>query len=196
MDDEVIILGEDGTEHVFPAGFDPKRAAEIVRGQGASASGMPMATPAVGAALGAAKAAPGVLSFVNRGANAASKVEPVVASIIGSAAHGIGPAIGAGTPKAAGVLARATAAAKPVASPILDATGKAFMRAGTPGILLRGANVLSKIAGKASLPLTIASATHDSVQMIHSLAERAAYPKTDPIERQAILQALSGAGVQ
>lgn len=28
---EVVIVGDDGTEHVFPAGFDPKRAAAIVR---------------------------------------------------------------------------------------------------------------------------------------------------------------------
>lgn len=31
---EVVILGADGTEHVFPPGFNPKRAAAIVRGQG------------------------------------------------------------------------------------------------------------------------------------------------------------------
>lgn len=30
---EVVILGTDGTEHVFPPGFDPKRAAQIVRQQ-------------------------------------------------------------------------------------------------------------------------------------------------------------------
>lgn len=28
---EVVIVGDDGTEHVFPAGFDPKQAAAIVR---------------------------------------------------------------------------------------------------------------------------------------------------------------------
>jgi hypothetical protein len=33
MPDEVVIVADDGTEHVFPAGFDPKRAAAIVRGQ-------------------------------------------------------------------------------------------------------------------------------------------------------------------
>ena len=30
---EVVIIGEDGREHVFPDGFDPKRAAAIVRAQ-------------------------------------------------------------------------------------------------------------------------------------------------------------------
>ncbi len=32
---EVVIVGDDGTEHVFPPGFDPKRAAGIVRVQSA-----------------------------------------------------------------------------------------------------------------------------------------------------------------
>lgn len=31
MDPEVVIIGSDGTEHVFPPGFDPKKAAAIVR---------------------------------------------------------------------------------------------------------------------------------------------------------------------
>lgn len=30
---EIVIVADDGTEHVFPAGFDPKRAAAIVRGE-------------------------------------------------------------------------------------------------------------------------------------------------------------------
>jgi len=33
MGDEIVIIGDDGTEHVFPAGMDPKKAAAIVRGQ-------------------------------------------------------------------------------------------------------------------------------------------------------------------
>lgn len=33
MPNEVVIVAEDGTEHVFPAGFSPKRAAAIVRGR-------------------------------------------------------------------------------------------------------------------------------------------------------------------
>lgn len=33
QDGEVVIRGDDGTEHVFPPGFDPKRAAAIVRTQ-------------------------------------------------------------------------------------------------------------------------------------------------------------------
>lgn len=34
---EVVIIGADGKEHVFPDGFDPKKAAAIVRGGGAPA---------------------------------------------------------------------------------------------------------------------------------------------------------------
>lgn len=37
MDPEVIIIGDDNVEHVFPAGFDPKRAATIVRQQTSAA---------------------------------------------------------------------------------------------------------------------------------------------------------------
>jgi hypothetical protein len=40
MDPEVVILGADGTEHVFPPGFDPVKAAAIVRG-GPKALGPP-----------------------------------------------------------------------------------------------------------------------------------------------------------
>lgn len=36
-DAEVVIVADDGTEHVFPPGFDPKRAAAIVRRQRTSA---------------------------------------------------------------------------------------------------------------------------------------------------------------
>lgn len=37
---DVVILGKDGTEHHFPAGFDPKRAASIVRAQEDGGGGM------------------------------------------------------------------------------------------------------------------------------------------------------------
>lgn len=40
---EVVILGTDGTEHVFPPGFDPKRAAAIVRGSGVPDASLSMA---------------------------------------------------------------------------------------------------------------------------------------------------------
>lgn len=38
---EVVIVAKDGTEHVFPPGFDPKRAAEIVRTKDAWAAPAP-----------------------------------------------------------------------------------------------------------------------------------------------------------
>lgn len=59
---EVVIVGADGTEHVFPDGFNPKRAAQIVKGQSA-----PEAKPQPGS-----KAA--ILSHV------AAKAIPVVES--------------------------------------------------------------------------------------------------------------------
>ncbi len=37
-DQEVVIVGADGTEHVFPAGFDPKKAAAIVSKAGPAAA--------------------------------------------------------------------------------------------------------------------------------------------------------------
>lgn len=47
---EVVIVADDGTEHVFPPGFDPKRAAAIVRGRASQPDGvstMDAATAAV-----------------------------------------------------------------------------------------------------------------------------------------------------
>lgn len=41
---EVVIIGDDGAEHVFPPGFDPKRAAAIVKGGGTR--GQQSVTPA------------------------------------------------------------------------------------------------------------------------------------------------------
>src|ERR1035437_3827557 len=37
-DQEVVIVDRSGTEHVFPPGFDPQRAAKIVRNSGAGSS--------------------------------------------------------------------------------------------------------------------------------------------------------------
>lgn len=45
---EVVIRGADGTEHVFPPGFDPKKAAAIVRGQ-ATGGALPPRTGVMGA---------------------------------------------------------------------------------------------------------------------------------------------------
>jgi hypothetical protein len=41
MDQEVVIIGGDGKEHVFPAGFDPKKAAGIVRQSAPQAKAKP-----------------------------------------------------------------------------------------------------------------------------------------------------------
>ncbi len=51
-DGEVVIVGDDGTEHVFPAGFDPKKAAAIVKGASSSSgSGLGQMAMAVAKAL-------------------------------------------------------------------------------------------------------------------------------------------------
>lgn len=67
--DEIVIVGDDGTEHVFPAGFDPKKAAAIVRGApaaagptGVSAEKVAGAAPVLGGMIGSAVGgAPGAL---------------------------------------------------------------------------------------------------------------------------------------
>lgn len=53
-DQEVIIVDDAGTEHIFPPGFDPKRAAGIVR-QRATAPAEPASTPAPAAPDSAVK---------------------------------------------------------------------------------------------------------------------------------------------
>mgnify|MGYP001604634340 CR=1 FL=1 len=52
-DQDVVIVGTDGTEHVFPPGFDPKRAAGIVRHAEATTP-PPQPAPAVSRAAGGA----------------------------------------------------------------------------------------------------------------------------------------------
>ena len=49
---EVVIVGADGKEHVFPPGFDPKRAAAIVRGQSELGAMKPGASAALKLAAG------------------------------------------------------------------------------------------------------------------------------------------------
>lgn len=54
QDAEVVIVGADGTEHVFPPGFDPKKAAKIVSGDSSQQSEQPIAQKAIGGGLVAA----------------------------------------------------------------------------------------------------------------------------------------------
>jgi hypothetical protein len=188
MDDEVVIIGDDGTEHVFPAGFDPQRAAAIVRGS--APMELQKATLTSGAGVGTAKLIPGVLSrVVHPAAKAVASANPVVTSLIGSVAGPKGAAMGAGMPKVAGLVQRATAP--------LDLFVRGGKVMGTPaGPALQGARALSRVASKAALPLTLASGVYDTFNAIQESSKKLDDPNLDPRERQAILLALSGGFAQ
>jgi hypothetical protein len=123
----------------------------------ASKSGGSLRTPAILAGAGIAKAGPAITGLVSKGAKAVSAVDPVVASIVGSAVPYVGAGIGAATPKVAKGLAKLTAPAEAIntGSQFLKATSKA-------GPLMQGAGWLSRMAGKASLPLTLLSLLMDA----------------------------------
>lgn len=80
-DPVVVILGADGkTEHIFPAGFDPKRAAAIVRGQEAAP------TPSRSGAM---------LANAGDRLMATQQIGPMVGATVGSLAGGnTGAALG------------------------------------------------------------------------------------------------------
>jgi hypothetical protein len=118
MDDEVVIIGDDGTEHVFPAGFDPQKAAAIVRGGGAEAPqqaappqqeqplsiGQWAARAIGGAFLGPA----GVEAANNPGATLASAAMGGAFSGLRAAKPFIGPVMGRAAGAVADVLERPT----------------------------------------------------------------------------------------
>ncbi len=89
-DDEPIIIVDDaGTEHEFPAGFDPQRAAAIVRGQS------PSSQPSTKSALSMATAKPGISVAANLSARmATSPTLPKTAATIGRIIGGVAPPIG------------------------------------------------------------------------------------------------------
>lgn len=201
MDPEVVIIADDGTEHVFPAGFDQMKAAEIVRGGAApqQGGGMPgAATMAAGAALGAAKMAPGIVSGVNRAAGAVGsaaksqvgKLSPGVLALDAAGDVMRGDMKGAAT-SAAGSAAltqvpRAAAAVSRMTQPavrLLPNGVKQTMKAGA-GPLAKGAGLLSKLAGALGIPLTALSSV---VDMQNYALEAAKDPEMPENERAAIL---------
>ncbi len=95
---EVIILGADGiTEHVFPPGFDPKKAAAIVKAQAGEAPTPPAAAPGgLGTMRAAFETAKGVAGTA---ANAVGTAAPTIGGIVGGIAGGT---VGAGLGGAAG----------------------------------------------------------------------------------------------
>lgn len=91
---EVVIVDANGTEHVFPAGFDPKKAAAIVSGQQRPQTTAPPAAPASG--LGTmANAFQTAKSVAGTAVNAAGALAPTVGGIIGGMTGGAsGAAVG------------------------------------------------------------------------------------------------------
>lgn len=86
---EVVILGKDGTEHVFPAGFDPKKAAEIVwRQEGGSLAKLAQLNDTInripsdlsaGIAKGAGRTAVGLGSLMHRVPGVSNAVDALYA---------------------------------------------------------------------------------------------------------------------
>jgi hypothetical protein len=171
---EVVIVGADGTEHVFPGGFNPQRAAAIVRGESPSSGGA--ATPAALTALGAMKAAPALASGVNAAAQATGRVmsSPAAGGVLAGLTSGLAAA---GQPKAA-MLVGAGGAALPRAAGLVEKMGPTLMR---------GAGWLSRAAGTASTPLTLISMLMDAKAQTDQLA---ADPTIDGEEKRRIRQRL------
>jgi hypothetical protein len=149
-------------------------------------SGVP-ATPVALTGLAASK-------VVSAAAPAAHKVAGAV-NAVGQLPF-IKAVTGPAVPKVAGYLEKAAAPAGTRLSSILDASGKAMEVPTKAGPLMRGAGWLSRITSKAALPLTLASGAYDTFNAIRSSAERLDDPNLDPMERQAILLALSGGNAQ
>lgn len=145
--DEVVIIGADGTEHVFPAGFDPKKAAEIVRtGSGIALAPShghePSPAPIVGGGGRGtgfdprqAKQNFGIAAPMIGGATGGLLGGPAGAALGGMAGQAVqaasedrGP--GAGELLKAGTINAATEAVGPIASKALAKTGSGLYRAG------------------------------------------------------------------
>jgi hypothetical protein len=157
-----------------------------------------MATPGVGMALTAAKAAPAIMSIVNKGAGVvgqaakSASVPGIVAGAVGSLASGGDPKTtalsaigGVAVPKVASMIQKATAPAKALntGSQFVKATSKA-------GPLMRGAGWLSKIAGAAALPATMLSTYSDLASELYSRI--ANDENLDPEVRRALLTERGG----
>jgi hypothetical protein len=133
MAQEVVILGEDGAEHVFPEGFDPKRAAAIVRTESSAVSAS-RRVPAAGR---------GTQLDVRKSEERSTNALPAVGGAIGGALFGIpgaaaGGAIGTGVKAgiqrrvpgvgelagSAAINAATEGAGQYVVAPALTATGR------------------------------------------------------------------------
>ena len=120
---EVVIIAQDGTEHVFPDGFNPKKAALIVRGA-PSNSVIPEQS--------GAKLPFGLDTFLNQAESTNEDPGGTLAMLASTAA--VGPAISA-VGKVAPVVARA--AASPVGQGVIGAAMGGYT-GGVPGAIAGG----------------------------------------------------------
>lgn len=210
MDPEVVIIGDDGTEHVFPAGFDPQKAAAIVRGGAPAGSGSQTpVTPMVAAGLGAAtKLTPAIVSGVNNVAGPAAKLVSAKGMTPAIAAFDAASSIARGDTKRAATSAGigvATAAAPKIAKAAQKATNPSvvatrgalgrFMTGGkAAGPVARGAGVLSRIAGAATLPALLLSSLYDTYQGGQAQAAKLDDPDLSQAERDELLRQLHSMG--
>lgn len=196
MDDELEAI----VQRMIDAGEPEEAIASVIREYQPATpeSSAPMATAATGAVLGAAKAAPGIVSMVNKAAGPAAKLAqmkgmtPAIAAYDTVASVGQGnykragasAAIGATTaaaPKVAGVIQRAT-------NPSVVATRNALGRFATggkaAGPVMRGAGVLSKLAGMAALPATLLSSFSDLQTLRQQLEAEVAARHPEVLEQR------------
>lgn len=201
MDNDVIIIGDDGTEHVFPAGFDPKRAAAIVRSGSAPPSSGPPATAVTAAGLTAAKMAPAVMRGIHAVATGVGDVAKksagkyalggVAIDAAGRVARGDykGAALSGATAGAMSQVPRIAAAVRRATNParvaVRSGTGQ-FIRGARPaGAMMRGAGWLSNAAGMVAGPALAMSTAYDTQQ---ALIAKANDPSTPPEEREALMR--------
>lgn len=160
-------------------------------------------TPAIAGGVAASKAVPGVMAGLHTAAKvggkmAASRVGSVTPAVIatdaalraargdvaGAVTSGLGAAAASQIPRALGVIERASA---PSVGLMRGAGGRFVPGSGRAGPLLRGANTLSKAAGRVASPLAFGSITWDVGQYV---MERANDPDTSPEVREALWRTL------
>lgn len=155
---EVVIVGDDGTEHVFPAGFDPMKAAAIVRGdqtapRASESPEMPSSNAALSLASGA-KATPMAANLAERFFTSPTlpKTSALMGRIIGAAAPIAG---GASIGGIGGAVVGASEAARGswVGGRTGYFTGKLLQNMSEPVAKgLRAAVPVAEAAGKAAGP--------------------------------------------
>lgn len=177
-DPKVVIVGEDGTRHVFPAGFDPKKAAFIV-----STGKPPVDTPSLSLAepsqpststglslAGVRAAAPVVTDAVTNFAT--SPAVPRIAAATGRVLGGVAPIVGG-----------AEAAGLPGALLGVGASAKGVWAGGKTGWftgkLAQSVAMMGAKAMNAALPYLKVLSTVSGAQGLLDLAQMAEPGRTD-----------------